>query len=60
MKKQLQGIGFILFGILLCAAKLALEGYRWPFLDFLPPAGLLGLCCGMIGLALLFGSGKEG
>lgn len=42
MKKRQQGIGFILFGILLCAGKL----------------NFMGACVGIIGLALLAGKDK--
>lgn len=60
MKKQLQGIGLILFGLLLCAASLALkaQGFYYPLPDFLPPAGLAGLCFGVAGLVFLFGRGE--
>jgi len=53
VKKQLQGIGLILFGILLCVAE---ESINYTLLssmgDF--PFSLAGICVGIAGLVFLF------
>ena len=56
MRKQLQGIGLILFGILLCAGEVNFRSYTI-FGSFftLFPYSFLGTCIGVAGLALLFG-----
>lgn len=53
MRKQLQGIGLILFGILLCAGGDSINDTILSSLsDF--PFALLGVCVGIAGLVLVF------
>ena len=53
MKKQLQGIAYILFGILLaCADEPINRTVLWSFSDF--PFALIGMLCGAVGLYLVY------
>ena len=53
MRKQLQGIGLILFGILLCLGGDPINSTIFSDIGDLPFA-LLGVCVGIVGLALVF------
>lgn len=55
MRKQLQGIGLILFGILLCVGEINFRTYTIFGSLTLFPFTFLGVCVGIVGLALLFG-----
>lgn len=58
MKKQMQGIALILFGILL---MLAAGTHLWiPIIDDISyPAFVLGLAAGIVGLIFCFQKSKE-
>lgn len=58
MRKQLQGIGLILFGILLCVGEINFRTYTIFGSLTLFPFTLLGVCVGIIGLVQLFGKGE--
>ncbi len=51
MEKQLLGIAFVFFGILLCILELT-GGFWIPFIDYLP-WNILGLFTGIIGLVII-------
>lgn len=58
MRKQLQGIGLILFGIFLCVGEVNFRQYTVFGSFTLFPFSLLGACVCVAGLALLFGKGE--
>lgn len=59
MRKQLQGIGLILFGVLLCAGEVNFRSYTVFGSGFtLFPFSLLGACAGIAGLVLIFMRGE--
>lgn len=59
MRNQLQGIGLILFGILLCVGEVNFRSYTVFGSGFtLFPFSLLGVCVGIAGLVMLFGKGE--
>lgn len=59
MKKRQQGLGLILFGILLCVGEINFRSYTIFGSGFtLFPYSLLGACVGVVGLVLLFSEGE--
>lgn len=54
MRRQLQGIGLILFGILLCVGEINFRMYTIFGSLSLFPFTFIGACAGLIGLVLLF------
>ena len=58
MKKQLQGIAIVLFGILLSVSGDSVNStVLSSSSDF--PFGFLGVCVGIVGLVVAFTKGKE-
>lgn len=58
MKKQIQGIAFILFGILLCCAEQGINHILLAsFNDF--PFSLFGILSGCVGLNFVFQKDKN-
>lgn len=57
MRKQLQGIGLILFGIFLCVGEVNFRMYTVFGSLTLFPFTFVGACAGLVGLVLLFGKG---
>ena len=58
MRKQLQGIGLVLFGILLCVAEINFRSKSYTFFGSgftLFPFSFVGAGIGVAGLVLLFG-----
>lgn len=58
MRRQLQGLGLILFGLLLAALE-AIGGVWFPIIDT-PPLDYLALISGILGVVLLFLPPSEG
>lgn len=58
MRKQLQGIGLILFGILLCVGEINFRTYTVFGSLTLFPFTFVGACAGLVGLVQLFSKGE--
>ena len=57
MRKLLQGIAFILFGILLCVSEETLND--WVTHSITVPWGLLGVALGVLGLVIFLMNPKD-